>query len=257
MIDRIYIELMNKEIDGVITKTEQEKLHSYLSVNPEAQNFYDDLRQTSELLSEVPKVEPSPNIKKYVMNSIDWNRYAKAKRPFRFKSFVPSLLTKPIPKLTYAFALGILVGILVYSAVFENIITKRGMNITDLNGTIGVDEKAGFKTIQTIPIALSDINGTIAIKQMKNIVIIEADLSAQQETELLIEYDQTCLQYSHVISGSRSKITFDFGGNDVRTSSLGDAHYHLFFKKIVTEGKPVVLKLTVVGKLVYTQNIAP
>ncbi|MCU0643870.1 MAG: hypothetical protein MUC94_06380 [bacterium] len=154
MIDEKYIELMNKEIDGVITKSEQERLHNYLSANSEAQKLYNDLRQTSELLSKIPRVEPSPNIKKYVMNSIDLNRYSKATKPGRLKALVSNLLIKPTPKLAYAFALGILVGILVYSALLENVISKRGTDVADFYGTIGIDEKAGFKTIQSMPIAL-------------------------------------------------------------------------------------------------------
>jgi len=256
MIDKKYIELMNKEIDGEITTIEQQRLHSYLSANPEAQKFHDELCQTSELLSKMPGVAPAPNIKKYVMNSIDLTRYSKATKPGRLKSLVANLLVKPSPKLAYAFALGILVGILVYSTLLENVIYKRGMDVTDFYGTIGVDEKAGFKTIQTIPIVLSEIDGTIAIKRLENIVVIEADLSTQQETEMRIEYDKTHLEFSHFSSGSRSKIAIDFGGNDVRASALGDMQYRLFFKAVVADGKPIVLKLFVAGKLVYTQNIA-
>ncbi len=256
MIDKKYIELINKEIDGVITKVEQERLHSYLSTNPEAQNFYDELHQTSELLSKIPKLEPSPHIKTYVMNSIDLKRYVKAKKPFRFKSFVPNLLTKPIPKLAYAFALGILVGILVYSVLLENVISKRGLEVTDFYGTIGVDEKSGFKTIRNMPIALPEINGTIVIKRLENIVVIETDLSSLKATDIRIEYDESHLQFSHFTSGSRSKIAFDFGGNDVRASALGDIRYRLFFKEVVADGKPIVVKISVAKEVRFTHSIS-
>ncbi len=255
MIDKKYIELINKEIDGVITKVEQERLHSYLSTNPEAQNFYDELRQTSELLSKIPKLEPSPNIKTYVMNSIDLNRYVKAKKPFRFKSFVPNLLTRPIPKLAYAFALGILVGILVYSVLLENMISKRGLEVTDFYGTIGVDEKSSFKTIQTIPIALPEINGTITIKRHRNIIVIETDLSSQQEIEIRFDYDESYLRFSHFNSGSKAKIAFESGENYVRSLSAGDIQFILFFNEVVADGKPVVLKISIAGEVRFTHNI--
>lgn len=256
MIDEKYIELINKEIDSVITKTEQERLYRYLSANPEAQQFHDELRQTSDLLSKIPKLEPSPNIKKFVMNSIDLNRYSKAKKPSRLKSLVSSLLVKPSPKLAYAFVLGILAGILVYSALLENVISKGGRDVTDFYGTIGIDEKSGWKIVKEIPITLPGINGTIAVKRHKNIVVIETDLHTQQETEIRFDYDESHLQFSHVSSGSRSKIAFDFKGNEVRTSAQGDVQFCLLFKEVVADGKPIVLELFVAGELIYTKNLA-
>jgi len=256
MIDNKYIELMNKEIDGEITKAEQEKLNRYLSANPEAQNFYDELRQTSDLLGTIPRVEPSPNIKKYVMNSIDLTRYSTSKNPSKFRSLVLSLFAKPSPKLAYAFALGIVVGILMYLVVLENVISKRGIDVTDFYGTIGISEKTGFKTLKAIPIALPEINGTIAIKRLENIFVIETDLNALQETEIQLEYDESYLQFSHFNSGSRSKLSFDFGENYIRTSCLGDVQYGLFFTEVIADGKPIIIKLFVAGELRHTQNIS-
>lgn len=255
MIEKKYIELINKEIDGVITENEHEKLQNYLSANPEAQKFYDELGQTSELLHNMPKLEPSPNIKTYVMNSIDLNRYSKATKPGKLKSLVSNLLVKPSPKLAYAFALGILVAILVYSALLESIISKRGMEVTDFYGTIGVDEQAGFKTIQTIPIALPEINGTITIKQHQNIVVIETDLSSQQEIEIEFDYDQSHLRFSHFNSSSRAKISFDSGENYVRSLSTGDMQFILFFTEVAAEGKPIGLKIAIAGEVRFTHNI--
>ena len=256
MIDRKYIELMNKEIDGVITNTEQERLYSYLSANSEAQKLYNELRQTSELLSKIPRVEPSPNIKKYVMNSIDLNRYSKATKPGKLKSLVSNLLVKPLPKLAYAFALGILVGILVYSTLLENVISKRGVDVTNFFGTIGIDEKAGFKTIQNTPIALHEINGTITIKQNQNIIVIETDLSSQQEIEIEFNYDESHLRFSHFNSGSRTKLSFDAGENFVQSLSAGDIQFILFFTEIAADGKPIGLKISVMGEVHFIQNIA-
>lgn len=255
MIDRKFIELMNKEIDGVITEGDQKKLQSYLSAHPDAQKFYAELRQTSDLLHNMPKLEPPPNIKKYVMNTIDGNRYAKAKKPSKLKSLVSSLVVKPTPKLAYAFALGILVGILVYSALLENLISRRGMDVTDFYGTIGINDQAGFKTIQTIPIALPEIDGTITIKRHQNTVVIETDLNSQQATEVHFDYDEPSLKFSHFNSGSRAKISFEAGENYVRSSSAGDIQFILFFSEVTANGKPIVIKLFVAGELRSIQEI--
>jgi len=256
MIDRKYIELMNKEIDGVITNTEQERLYSYLSANSEAQKLYNELRQTSELLSKIPRVEPSPNIKKYVMNSIDLNRYSKATKPGKLKSLVSNLLVKPLPKLAYAFALGILVGILVYSALLENVISKRGTDVTDFYGTVGINEQAGFTIIQNIPITLPEIKGFVSVKRLENIVVFETEVRTLKEMEIQFEYDESHLKFSHFSSSSQAKIFFDVSENYIRASFCGDIQYSLFFAEIAGDSKPIILKIFVAGELVYTQNIS-
>ena len=255
MIDEKYIELINKEIDGEITSIEQERLNRYYSVNPEARKFHDELRQTSELLSEIPMVEPSPNIKKYVMNSIDLNRYSKATKPGKLESVISNLLVKPSPKLAYAFALGILVGILVYSALFENMISKRGMNVTDFYGTIRIDEQSGFRTVKEIPITLPEINGVISVQRLANIVVLEIDVRTLKEMEIQFEYDASHLKFSHFSSGSQSKISFVFRESYVQASFCGDIQFILFFTKIAAEDRTIRLKLFLAGDLCYTQNI--
>lgn len=255
MIDKKYIELMNKAIDGVATKSEQERLRSYLSVNSEAQNFYNDLSRTSELLNKIPKVEPSPNIKKYVMNSIDLTRYSVSPKTNKFKSLVSRLLVKPSPKLAYAFALGILIGILVYSVFLENVLLKRGVEATDFYGTIGIVKKADFKTITSIPIGFTEVKGTIDVKKLEDIVVIETDLSALKETEIQFEYDESHLQFSHFNSGSQAKVNFDSGENYIRASWSGNNQFNLFFTQVSADGKPIILKLSVAGELRFTQDI--
>jgi hypothetical protein len=256
MIEEQYIELINKEIDGELTTIEQEKLHSYLGSNPDAQNFYDELRQTANLLSQIPKVEPSPNIKKYVMNTIDLKRYSTAKKRIRFRSIFSRLFFKPIPKLVYAFALGILVGILVYSALLENVISKRGMDTKNFYGTIGVIEKSDLKTVKDIPIALHEINGTVSIKRYKNIVVLETDLHTLKETEIQLEYDNSHLQFSHFSSGSRAKISFDAGENFVRSFAAGDIRFVLFFTEVAADDKPIILKISIMGEVRFSQSIS-
>ena len=60
MIDKSYIDMMNKEIDGVTTGAEREKLSTYLHTNSEAKKLYNELCQTSALLSKVTRLQPSP-----------------------------------------------------------------------------------------------------------------------------------------------------------------------------------------------------
>ncbi len=48
MIEERYVELINKELDGLNTESESQELEKYLSENVEALTYYEDLLRTAE-----------------------------------------------------------------------------------------------------------------------------------------------------------------------------------------------------------------
>ena len=77
MIDRKYIELINYEIDGIITPEQRSQLQEYLLKNPKAKKLYQELTATNSMVNSMPEIEPTENLKKRVLNSINFNKYQK------------------------------------------------------------------------------------------------------------------------------------------------------------------------------------
>ncbi|MCB0753910.1 MAG: hypothetical protein KDC52_20735, partial [Ignavibacteriae bacterium] len=75
MIQPEYIELMNKDIDKIISASEKKKLDKYLKENEEAKILHKELLRTEELLDTIPENVASENLKKRILNSIDYNMY--------------------------------------------------------------------------------------------------------------------------------------------------------------------------------------
>ncbi|MCU0643869.1 MAG: hypothetical protein MUC94_06375 [bacterium] len=94
------------------------------------------------------------------------------------------------------------------------------------------------------------------MKRHQNIIVIETDLSSQQEIEIEFDYDQSHLRFSHFNSGSRAKISYDSGENYVRSLSAGDIQFFLFFTEVAVDGKPIGLKISVMGEVRFTQSIS-
>ena len=252
MIDKFYIELINKEIDGVITESEKNLLHDHLAVNPAALDIYSQLRQTSELLSKIPQLRPSPQIKRSIMGSIDSTRYSASQKSFAFRSLASSLFRTPSPKLAYAFSLGILIGILLHSVIFENIGSKR-TDPTEISGTIGIDGHATSELIKQVPITHPNIDGTIKIKKFKNLIIVEADIRTQRSSQMVIEFDKSYLQFIHFIKLNGTKTAFESGDDHVRIQYPCEGQFELFFSEITTHCKPLVLTFFASGEL-YHRN---
>lgn len=246
--------MMHKEMDGLITETEREKLHRYLEAVFEAKKYYAQLCQTSELLDNIPRLEPSPNIKKYVMNSIDVRRYATSRKPLDNKSLYKSLSFKSIIRPALAFSLGILVGIFIYSGIRQQIL-RNTADVSNLYGSMGVSAKPQFETIRDISIALPEINGTIAVKRLENNIEIQTNLNSQHIAEMLVEYDTSFLEFVRFTLANRTKATFAPGEHDVRVSSPGDLHFSLSFAELDSGAVGIIVHLFVDGTLRLSQDI--
>ena len=110
MIDEKYIELMNKEIDGLNTPQESAELKSYLKDEPEAQKQFNNLLDVSKSLEQLEEIEPSPELKKSIINSINWKKYSTKEKKRR--SFLGFTQLKFNVKYAYVFTCGLILGII-------------------------------------------------------------------------------------------------------------------------------------------------
>ena len=157
MIDKKISELVNKEIDGVITPSEKIKLDQYINNYPEARKLYYELINTEKKLNLLQDTDPPENLKKNILNSIDINRYAKPRRN-DFRKTVTSFI--PAPKILITFALGAAVCLIVLSAIFKTPDIFSPFQSDDVSGTIGLSNS---RIIKSVPVAASAIEGNIEI----------------------------------------------------------------------------------------------
>ena len=256
MVDKKYIELINKEIDGLINQVEKAKLQQYIIENPEAHKLYNEMIRTAGLLDNIDEVEPSINLKKQIFNSIDANHYkVKTKQSF-LKSLIASLFPFPKHRLAFAFALGIAVGLLIYSTILIDFQQQQPINITDLYGTIGVNEKVAFENLEIIPVKSSEIKGTIKVNRAKNIILFEIDLRTSKEFEFLIEYKSDQLIFNNFIPLISNEYLIDNGDNYIRTVCSGDNKFAVTFHSLTDEFTNVNVKLIFSGNLLIDKEIS-
>ena len=239
MIDKKYIELMNKEIDNVISEDERISLHSYLSGNKAAKEYYNELRLTNDYLDSLPDPEPSENLKKYIVNSIDFSRYSASDDKKSFWSF----LYRPKFKYAYIFAAGIIAGIIIIS-IFSN-----SFNYKDTSGTIGV-ENIKPEMIKEIPLKFSDISGKIELLKTGNNFSVNADFNSTQKFDFVIKYGSD-VEFQSVNPKSNSNIEFSNGENSIKTSSEGIQQYNFLFSKSGNKVSSIHIQLIKSDNIVY------
>ncbi len=244
MIDKKYIELMNREIDELISPDEKQHLHNYLSENPEAREYYDGLLSATQALDRLPEPVISDNLNKRIVNLIDFTRY-KDNPDKRAAKFIPRFIIK----YAFTFAAGLLAGIVIY-ALFST--TSMNLSQNDISGTIGIEEAV---ILREVPINAGDIQGKIALSEKNNLYLIEINLNSVSPVDLLISYpDQVKLDnFKPGIPGIINLIT---AGNFIKAENSGPQQYTFSFTNTGTKHSPVHIELAHSGKKVFEYEFA-
>jgi len=255
MIDENYIELMHKEIDGLIEPEERDELHEYITGNEEAKNLYSELLQTANLLKDVPVVSPPQNLKAQIMESIDWSRYREKARVPDLVSMLSNWFFRPQYKFAYAFAIGIVVGVFLYAFFFSTINMQEHLDNTDLYGTIGIQASKDLKNLQNIPIEVNEINGGIHLRQFNDFIVFDVNLKAKTAFNLSLQYESQNYKFRGFQRDDNSKVVLKEEYNSIEISTSEDARYLVFFNKLNEKATPIDLRIQQGGQIVSHQSV--
>jgi hypothetical protein len=256
MIDKKQIQLMNKAIDGVINTREKEHLDAYLQKDPAARKFYNDLLQTADLLSQTSKVEPSPNLKKRVMNAVDFSRYDIPKKESSLKSLISQLMVQSKPQLAYIFAFGIVIGFIIYSLFLSRYDKTSALRLPDLIGTMGITEKTQFETLSEVPIKLPQISGAVAVKQYGSIIGCEMNLESETAFEFTLQYDESKANFIGLHPYLEKKLQFQSTLNTLKIFTSGKNETMLIFERGKQENYLFDISLSSSGNMLWRQKIS-
>ena len=249
MIDKKYIELINKEIDKEITLKEKALLHEYLNSNKEAKNLYDQLLASENLLDQLPDNDPSVNLKKQILNSIDQSRYTPVKKYSKFSNFIHQTIFQTKYKIAFTFTLGLLAGLLIYSFLFNN--TPLTENY-DLYGTIGFNNT---ELIKSIPVESSNILGKVEFLRSYNHLGIEFTLNSQDPCDLTLKYNQDNLSFDNISFYGKNKIKLDSEEDMLKISESGNHNYLLLFSLKAEMTVKFNLQLSRKGNIIFEKEI--
>jgi len=246
MIDSKYIELMNKEIDNVISNDEKIKLHDYLSSNEDAKEYFNGLLLTNQYLDELPDGNPSENLKKQILNSINFNRYSpKVKSRSSWSYFF-----NPKLKFVYTFAMGLIAGLIIYGVITDY---TNNFNTEDVSGTIGIENK-NVNTLEQIPLSISNISGTIEVMNQENKFWLNVDLISSQKYDLIVTYPDN-IKFENIKPERGSNFSCNIDKNNITTSNSGLQQYSLLFSQNNLSSAKLNLKISKSGKIIYNNNL--
>lgn len=249
MNDADFMDLVEKEISGEISEQERKLLRAYVEEHEEARDAYKKILETSEVLSKVGDLEPPADLKHRIMESIDLGRY-EAQRRVKRPSFWESLL-RPRLRLAYAFVLGVVVGLLVYSQSGKVRMADRSTDARHLYGTIAGSDDVKLNKVDEVSVDLPEVTGKISLIKTGNLLVIEADLRPDHRLDFMVEFDPDRIRFEGFGPPEGVDMRVVTGYGSVTTSGAGEGWYVLARTEPVAETARLGVKLLVSSELVY------
>ena len=254
MIKPEYLELIHKEIDNEISPENRDKLQAYLAKHQEAETFYRELIHSSKLLASIPEIEVPPELSTRILNSLNYNRYSKKENGFPNPIKILDWFLKPTPKPAYAFALGLILGLIVYAGIIMIIFKEQPIDLADVYGTISTMDNNRMEYISTHPIDLPDMKGNINLRKLANTILFEINIQPSKTFILEMEFEKDQLNFSAYRPLSPVLTEFENRESMIRLSSSEDVTFVLFFKKIQETVSPIELSIETAGVTIFRHN---
>jgi len=185
MIEKRYIELMNKEMDGVNTPDESAALRCFLASSEEARRMYDELRGVAGMFAAAGEIMPPPDMKRTIMEAIAERKALRGARRAERRRFLDVLT--PRTKLACSFVGGVAFGLLALIIMLRAIPQSGGLDRKDLYGTL-----AGRRSAETViasesvSIEAGDVSGRLTAQYRDNSLTVALDLNAPREIEVVL-----------------------------------------------------------------------
>lgn len=256
MLNNKYIELVNKNIDGIITDAEKQELENLLSTNAEVREYHENLKDTLGLLdfNANSAVDPSPNLKKKIFNTIDPHLYSTSKNNnFKIPSF-KNIIGKLNPKLAISFTAGLVSGLILFSIIFSNINISSGNKI-DYTGTIGLIDNTNAKILSTVPVDISGLSGEITLYNMNKYYWLDIDVNALDKYDFKLLFYHPDIYFDNISPLSSPDFKFIHGNNFIKLSGLSSSHYYLFLTKMTDKLTEMSFEISVEGKTVLSKEL--
>lgn len=237
MIEERYRELMNLDIDGVISQEEKNELDRYLDRNPEARRYFEELRALTDLLDSHEHIEPPEAFDEEISGHIFRDR-GTTEQPHRDTGRGWRFGRRP----ALSFITGLAAGLVIFALVY--FVTEWGA-ITDydrLYGTIGrAADEAGILDLDA-----AGIEGTLRLYRSEGRLIAHVSLRSEEEITMNIRHGASISLDGFRISGGTGARVESFPDRVELRGGPGRSGYIVVFDG--DEGSPIGISVTLLSK---------
>jgi hypothetical protein len=248
MIDDKYIELMNLEIDGVISDEDRHELERYLESHPDALEHYTALRNTAVMLDGTEMIEPPAALSRDIIESI-FERHSEAKGRCLSTGGVSRRTFRWRPG--FAFAAGIITGLFLFASALlfvmnsppgeENLYgTIAGLNDTAVQWTTVIDGPG--------------VQGSVRTRRSGETIVAELEIWSSDEILVqLIHGDE--IHFEGVLARRPGTPRISVLPGRIELAVSGECEYIIGMNDRSVHRSPIDLRITSSGEVIFEKRI--
>jgi len=259
MIDPEFVERVNMELDGVLSRRESARLRERLASDPAAAEYFERIRAAMAAVDRVEEAEPPAHMEERILAEVPWGRYPTNSTVQGRTSFWDRWFLGPRLKYAAVFGFGIVFGVLVYAAMSYNTVrTGKTLDNSDFFGTMRqINHTDGFKKTRTFAVDFAQVSGRVNLHQSNRILLAEVDLDSSDKIEWMVQYNANdlALEGYRRFNGGIDQVVA--ARSEMRVIQSGDARCILFFTQKDDLMTPIVVSIFSADQLLLEQSLIP
>ena len=258
MIDERYVELINKELDGLNAESESKELEQFLSENGDALQYYDELLRAASALKRVEQVEPPSFLRTHILNSVK-ALPVPARSGFGWASNVLDLFRqRPIVRYAVVFASGLCVGILLLVLANQRRQDEMPDTLKVSGSMVLPAEISRLQKIDSVSLDGSGFRSVFKTMRGDGNITVECAVTAAEYLRLELSVDPEELKFMGVSRlGGTDNDVMATGGRVIFTGTKSE-HGLITFAQVVTPQQPIKVRVykggTVIGSVSIRTN---
>jgi len=256
MIDKNYIDLMHRELDGELSKSERETLQIFLNKNPEARQLFLELKQTVSVLEGIPPVTPPARLKTNILNAVRQKQQKSIPSktiPLPTKNH-PSFLKSKM-RLALAFATGFLVAFILTALLFRQNSIQPLPTFGEVQGTIGLVSESEMLPITEFPINSQEVEGSLVWGRLNQFYGIKLKLNSALPGELDVKFPESKMVYLGNLSPAFPESKIQINRGEVKALLPGTVEVFFLFQPRVAGKIPVRVRFRSNGQILLEKTV--
>lgn len=254
MIEPVYIELMNLELDGKASEAQRAELRRYLAAHPAASVHFDELGRLLHRLDAHPQAQPPAELHPRIMAAVD--RTVRAPAAGGFSAWLGSVLGARRRRTLATFATGLATGVFLLAAVqfgggWE---AARGVDPGAVSGTIA--PPAAREGAIVLDPAADGLSGSFELWIEQGVTVISAHLETAQAVDWTLGFDPG-LAVSRIEAPRDAAVVFGARGGEVHARHSGAGAYKIVLSGRAEPVQSVVLQVVRDGEVVVERAASP
>lgn len=219
IVDERIADLIQAEVDGVLSESDREVLKSELAQSAAARAYRDEMMHLASLLNQVPDLDPPPGLNRRILDSIE----LPAPRQ------LPAWLRNWFQPASYGLAVA--AGMLLAVGMIRILPFTDG-EMSSLVGSMVAQQSALPDASRSqLAVDLEAVEGSVLLKEMRGSLALQFDLVSAGPVEISIPLAESGLEFGGFVHDEKGMEMLQVSEGNVRVVNQGSHQFVVFLRR--------------------------